>query len=49
MAASSLLSLPNFVISDMDKSAMTTNASLQHLKRLQWFHLDSVEITEITY
>ncbi|KAJ4877757.1 Homeobox-leucine zipper protein HDG12 [Raphanus sativus] len=71
MAVSSLLSLPNVVISDMDKFLMTNIAcdtcvdahglffrpklqslflqSLQHLKLLQWFHLDCVEITEIPY
>ncbi|WZY70550.1 hypothetical protein YC2023_002790 [Brassica napus] len=35
MAASSLLSLPNFVISDMDKSRMTNNATFSISKAMR--------------
>ncbi|CAN6870396.1 unnamed protein product [Brassica oleracea] len=58
MAALSLPSLPNLLISDTcgeayglceSKLQSLFLQSLQHLKLLQWFHLDCVEITEMPY
>ncbi|WZZ70603.1 hypothetical protein YC2023_081973 [Brassica napus] len=58
MAALSLPSLPNVLISDTcgeayglceSKLQSLFLQSLQHLKLLQWFHLDCVEITEMPY
>ncbi|KAH0879788.1 hypothetical protein HID58_067182 [Brassica napus] len=40
---------PNLVISDMSKLHSFFLQSLQNLKLLKWFHLDCVEITEMTY
>ncbi|KAG2297374.1 hypothetical protein Bca52824_044043 [Brassica carinata] len=58
MTALSLPSLPNVLISDTcgevyglceSKLQSLFLQSLQHLKLLQWFHLDCVEITEMPY